>query len=95
MIDPRCSDCVHWDSRDWVVGYCQEITDHVRHDLALCVHGLASCRTSASGHCSRFEPSAESRSEYLAEERHLADLRSGAGRYYPGSLHAAGRDISF
>jgi len=94
MIDPSCSDCAHWDSRDWVVGYCQEITDHLRHDPVLCVHGLASCRTAAKGRCSRFEPSSEARSEYMAEERHLADLRAGAGRDYPGSLHAAGRNIS-
>ena len=87
MIDPRCADCHHWDSRDWLVGYCQEISDHLRHDPALAVHGLATCRTSAQGRCTRFEASAEAKQEIMAEERHHTELRAAAGQHYPGSLH--------
>lgn len=91
MFDPRCADCVHWDSRDWLVGFCHEITDHLRHDPILKVQGLSTCRTSAQGRCSRFEASEQALDELRAEERHQAELRAGAGRDYPQSLH---RDFS-
>jgi len=86
MMEPRCVDCVHWDSRDSLAGFCQEITDHLRQDPLLLVHGLATCRTASSGHCARFEPSGQALDEIRAETAHRRDMLRGAGRDYPLSL---------
>lgn len=86
MIEPRCVDCTHWDSRDGLAGFCQEITEYLLGDTSLLVRGLATCRTAASGRCSRFEPSAEAREEEAAMLRHRRDLRVDAGSAYPASL---------
>lgn len=85
-LEPRCADCVHWDSRDSLAGFCQEITDHLRQDPLLLVQGLAACRTSASGRCARFEPSRQALDESRAEAAHSRDMRRAAGRDYPSSL---------
>jgi len=87
MPEPACEHCVHWDSRDALVGFCQEITDHLRLDAALALRGLAACRTAASGRCARFEPSGEALEQELAEARHLRALARDAGRHYPASLN--------
>ena len=86
MIEPRCSACVHWDSRDALTGFCQEVTDHLRHDGELMIQGLATCRTGASGSCFRFEPSPSAEQEVREERRRIRALNSGAGRDYPASL---------
>lgn len=82
----RCANCSNWDTRDSLVGFCQEITEHLRQDAALLVHGLAACRTSATGWCLRFELSGEAREEADAEARHRRELRGAAGEDYPASL---------
>lgn len=87
MIEPACADCVHWDSRDGLVGYCQEITGHFSLDAEVLVHGLAPCRTSARGRCRRFAPSDAAREQAEAEERHMREMRLSAGRDYPMSLN--------
>lgn len=87
MIDPHCALCAHWDTRDGLVGFCPEITEHLRLAPGLAVHGLAPCRTAASGRCTRFEPSEDARSEQRAADRHQADLRRAAGRDYPATLN--------
>lgn len=86
MIEPRCAACVHWDSRDALTGFCQEVTNHLRHDGELMIQGLATCRTAASGRCFRFDPSQEALREAWAEAKHHRDLRRCAGRDYPASL---------
>lgn len=86
MIEPRCAACVHWDSRDALTGFCQEVTDHLRHDGELMILGLATCRTAASGRCFRFDPSPEALRLAQAERKHLRERRLGAGRDYPASL---------
>jgi hypothetical protein len=85
-LEPRCADCARWDSRDSLAGFCQEITDHLRQDPLLAVHGLATCRTAASGHCARFDPSRQALDEYEAEAAHQGNMRRAAGRDYPASL---------
>lgn len=89
MIDPNCADCVHWDSRDGLVGFCAEITDHLGNDPVVLVHGLAPCRTSASGRCARFEASGQALDRLGAERAHLRALARGAGTDYPASLAPA------
>ncbi|WP_243438834.1 hypothetical protein [Fundidesulfovibrio soli] len=82
----RCANCSNWDTRDSLVGFCQEITEHLRLDAALLVHGLATCRTSATGWCLRFGLSGEARAESEAESRHQRELRGAAGQDFPASL---------
>lgn len=86
MISPRCVDCDHWDSRDSLAGFCREITEYLQNDPSLLVHGLAMCRTAASGRCSRFEPSPEALAEEKGELLHGRELEREAGYSYPGSL---------
>ena len=85
-VELRCADCVHWDSRDSLVGCCREITDHFLQDTALLVRGLAVCRTAASGQCSRFERSGQAREGMESERDHVRSLCAGAGDEYPASL---------
>lgn len=87
MIEPNCADCVHWDSRDGLVGYCQEITGHFSLDGEVLVHGLAQCRTSARGRCRRFAPSDAAREQAEAEERHMREMLLSVGKDYPMSLN--------
>jgi len=86
VMDTRCANCTHWDSRDGLVGFCPEITDGLRLQLDLLVHGLAPCRTAASGRCLRFEASEEALDEAREAEQEQAAQRLGAGREYPRSL---------
>lgn len=74
--EPRCADCVHWESRDGLVGTCQEITDHLLQDPQLLLQGLAPCRTAASGRCQRYESSDEARELMEDEAVHWRTLRS-------------------
>jgi len=89
VIGARCADCAHWESKDGLCGTCEEITEALRL-TPLMVHGLAPCRTAASGHCTRFDPSGEAMEAAADEAAHAADLRRGAGIDYPGSLSRAG-----
>ena len=82
----RCANCSNWDTRDSLVGFCQEITEHLRLDAAVLAHGLAVCRTAATGWCLRFEISGEAREEAAAESRHRREQRLAAGKDYPASL---------
>lgn len=87
MIQPHCANCAHWDTRDGLVGFCPEITEHVRLMQSLVIRGLAPCRTAAAGRCARFEPSEEAQAEQRAVTRHEDDLRRAAGRDYPATLN--------
>ena len=86
MIETRCAHCANWDSRDGLVGFCPEITESLRQQLELLVHGLAPCRTSAGGRCLRFEASEEALSEAREADQEREALRLDAGRGYPLSL---------
>ncbi|GAB6038137.1 hypothetical protein JCM15519_26960 [Fundidesulfovibrio butyratiphilus] len=86
MIEPRCALCAHWDTRDALVGWCQEITGVFRALPETCVDGLATCRTAAVGSCRLFTPSDETLREEKAWKDHENDLRRAAGTDYPASL---------
>lgn len=92
-IDVCCANCAHWDSKDSLSGYCEEITEALRL-TPLRVNGLHMCETSANGHCQMFDASSEAIKEADAEEAYMADLRSDTGTYYPASLTCAGRGRS-
>lgn len=87
QVAPLCVNCGNWDTRDSVVGYCQEITERLRMVQEVLVHGLAPCRTSANGGCLCFDPSEDAVREACEEIRHLQALRRGAGDDYPASLN--------
>ncbi len=87
MIRRQCANCAHWDSRDALVGFCPEITEHFRLDRAARVRGLSTCRTAAAGGCLFFEPSEEASREAHDEHLHALNLRAGAGQDYPVSLN--------
>lgn len=87
MPESACEHCAHWDSRDALVGFCQEITDHFLLDKALALRGLAPCRTASTGRCVRFEPSPEALRQERAERLHLRALARDNGLYYPASLN--------
>lgn len=89
MIEPNCTDCAHWDSRDGLVGFCGELTGHLGSDPVVLVRGLAPCRTAAAGRCTMFEASREARERAVQEREHLRALAASAGRDYPASLAPA------
>ncbi len=74
MIEPRCDNCEHWDTRatDGLTGICLE---HAGADA----EGVVEVRTKAGGHCPLFEASELALSECAAEAAHMSDLRREAG----------------
>lgn len=74
MIEPRCADCRHWDTKgtDGLTGFCPE---YAGADAV----GIVEMRTKAGGYCPLFEASAVALDEYAAEAAHVNDLRNEAG----------------
>jgi len=85
-VEPRCAHCAHWDTRDALVGWCEELTGVFRLLPETGVDGLATCRTAAAGSCRLFAPSEDVLREEKAQRDHENDLRRASGADYPASL---------
>lgn len=81
-MERKCANCENRDDK----GFCETITEFLRLDSAILVHGLPTIQMPDNGWCIRFEPSATAIGEEIEAKREFAHLNSEAGRSYPASL---------
>lgn len=51
-----CVGCAHWESKDGLVGWCEELAEALRLNQEILVHGLLPVQTRHSGRCNLLEP---------------------------------------